>query len=388
MSRLWNVVAIGLAVAGVILIINGMNKRFGTPESASPDPESNPASEPVISVAATESFAATPAVIVSPTVEPYTDSLQNANPPVDVPVGSNNTAKPAETVSPPVAGRVATPLAGKVVPDTADLQSLKRMLLEVVERQGWKQDDRDHLALLLDDRRVRFRGDLLVRNSTFVEHEALYAHNLTFDAVEQSIAYWNLHRSALAPAAGQGGVPPEFLLAIMKVETNFGTFTGKESVFNVFWTLALGDVREIQAVLSPPPDYPRSEMTARLTRRALWARSQLRDLLYMARHGGVDPLATPGSFAGAFGLCQFIPSSYRAYGRDGNGDGVIDLDRVADAGASIANYLRKNGWPESPDRIRRRKAILTYNKSSFYADCVMSLADSIAGRWSALSLRQ
>ena len=92
-----------------------------------------------------------------------------------------------------------------------------------------------------------------------------------------------------------------------------------------------------------------------------------------------------GSWAGAFGLCQFIPTSYRAYGRDGNHDNVIDLDNVSDAAASIANYLIENGWTNNMNRAKQKESIMRYNHSEFYADCVLSLADGIERQWKGLA---
>ena len=123
----------------------------------------------------------------------------------------------------------------------------------------------------------------------------------------------------------------------------------------------------------------------KLHRRARWARLQLADLLYTAKSGGENPVGIMGSWAGAFGLCQFIPASYRAYGRDGNGDSVIDLDNVADASASIANYLIENGWHNNGYRAKQKRSIMRYNHSEYYADCVLQLADGIEKQWQGLA---
>ncbi len=262
-----------------------------------------------------------------------------------------------------------------------DDKYIKDLTMTVFERQGWNKEELELLNTYLSDPRAVFKKEILIRNSTFVETEAQYAHYLTSQSVDRCIEFWESNKTLMSPITEEAGVPPEYILAILKVETNFGDFIGKESVFNVYWSLSLGDMFEIQKSINTPEDVSRVEMVRKMTRRALWARSQLRDLLFMAKNGGQDPLDMLGSYAGAFGLSQFIPSSYRAFGRDGNNDKIIDLNNVADATASIAYYLNENGWPKISNRERQRKVILTYNKSKYYADCVMALADSIVARW-------
>lgn len=261
-----------------------------------------------------------------------------------------------------------------------DLDGRKSHLLRVLSEAGWTSEEIEQLAALLNDPRAHFRHEMLVRNATFKENAEQYAHNLTTASIDRCMDFLNDQSVPLNRAAIKEGVAPEVLVSILRVETNLGTYTGKESVFNVYWSLSIGDDPGVQREFLPTDPAARSEARGRMLKRAFWARGQLRDLLYVARHGGEDPVGIMGSFAGAFGMAQFIPSSYRAYGRDGNGDGVIDLDNIDDAAASIAYYLRENGWQDDATPARKRKVILSYNHSSFYADCVMALGDSISAR--------
>ncbi|HPU23830.1 MAG TPA: lytic transglycosylase domain-containing protein, partial [Candidatus Kapabacteria bacterium] len=80
-----------------------------------------------------------------------------------------------------------------------------------------------------------------------------------------------------------------------------------------------------------------------------------------------------GSWAGAFGIPQFLPSSYVKYAIDGNNDGVVDLFNLSDAVFSVANYLKSHGWGEMLSE--QRKAIFAYNNSTAYVDAVMKLAE-------------
>jgi membrane-bound lytic murein transglycosylase B len=140
--------------------------------------------------------------------------------------------------------------------------------------------------------------------------------------VDGGIAFWKDNEAVLARAETQFGVPAEVIVAIIGVETFYGRNTGSYRVIDALSTLAF--------------DYPR---------RAEYFRNELRQFLILAREQGVSPLAPKGSFAGAMGLPQFMPSSVRAYAVDFDGDGRIDLGGdVADVVGSVANYLAKHGW--------------------------------------------
>ena len=140
--------------------------------------------------------------------------------------------------------------------------------------------------------------------------------------IEDGVRFWTEHRDALARAAAQYGVPPEIILAIIGIETQYGRMTGTFRVIDALSTLAF--------------DYPR---------RAVYFRGELEQFLLYARESGVDPNGIRGSFAGAVGIPQFMPGSYRRFAVDFDGDGRRDLlASPADAIGSVANFLREHGW--------------------------------------------
>ena len=144
---------------------------------------------------------------------------------------------------------------------------------------------------------------------------------LTEARVAAGVRYWREHRDVLERAAARFAVPPRIIVAILGVETLYGAHTGGFPVFDVLVTLGF--------------DYPR---------RAKFFRRELTEFLLLCRDDGIDCAALSGSYAGAMGLGQFIPSSYRAYAIDFDGDGARDLWSAADAIGSIANYLVRHGW--------------------------------------------
>ena len=118
------------------------------------------------------------------------------------------------------------------------------------------------------------------------------------------------------------GVPVEMIVGIIGVETYFGRITGKDRVLDALVTLAF--------------DYPR---------RAKFFRSELEHFLVLAREEGLDPTEPLGSYAGAMGRPQFMPSSFRAYAVDATGDGKRDIwNNWADVAGSVANYFVEHGW--------------------------------------------
>lgn len=139
--------------------------------------------------------------------------------------------------------------------------------------------------------------------------------------VSLGVDTYRAHQVSLEQAA-KGGVPPQYILGIVGVETFFGENTGRYRVIDALATLAF--------------DYPP---------RASFFRGELEQFLLMAREESLDPLAPLGSYAGAMGIPQFMPTSFRKWALDGDGDGKRDLWRDwPDVFASVGHYLRNNGW--------------------------------------------
>jgi len=145
---------------------------------------------------------------------------------------------------------------------------------------------------------------------------------ITQSRIDGGIAFWRENAASLARAKETYGVSPEVVVAIIGVETRYGDNMGSYRVIDALSTLAF--------------DYPP---------RSTFFSGELEQFLVMAREQGFDPLALRGSYAGAMGMGQFIPSSFRAYAVDFDGDGHADIwTSRADAIGSVANYFDKHGW--------------------------------------------
>ena len=145
---------------------------------------------------------------------------------------------------------------------------------------------------------------------------------LSAERVDAGLEFWRSNEATLARAQRDFGVPAEVIVAIIGVETYYGRNSGSYRVFDALTTLAF--------------DYPR---------RADFFRNELKEFLLLTRDQGISPLAPRGSYAGAYGLPQFMPGSVRAYAVDYDGDGVIDLATdAADAIGSVGNFLARHDW--------------------------------------------
>lgn len=145
---------------------------------------------------------------------------------------------------------------------------------------------------------------------------------LTDRRIREGVTFWSTHETTLRSVAARTGIPAELMVAIIGVETYYGRITGSYRVIDALATLAF--------------DYPR---------RSPFFTGELEQFLVLAWESGKDALALKGSYAGAMGYGQFMPSSYRAYARSYEGDGAPDIwDNPADAIASVGNYLQAHGW--------------------------------------------
>jgi membrane-bound lytic murein transglycosylase B len=145
---------------------------------------------------------------------------------------------------------------------------------------------------------------------------------LTEERIAAGVRFWGEHAAELEAIAARYEVAPEMILAIIGIETFFGTRMGRYRVLDALATLAF----------AYPP-------------RATFFASELESFLLLAREEEVDVQAALGSYAGAMGAGQFIPSSYRAYAVDGDADGKRDLwTNWNDVFGSVANYFAKHGW--------------------------------------------
>ncbi|HEY9182436.1 MAG TPA: lytic murein transglycosylase B, partial [Gammaproteobacteria bacterium] len=203
----------------------------------------------------------------------------------------------------------------------AETEAKRAFIDRMVEKHGF---DRAELTSLIDGAVIdQSILDAMARPAERVvpwfEYRDIF---LTEERISAGARFWAEHAATLEPVAERYGVAPEMILAIVGVETYFGTRMGRYRVLDALATLAF----------AYPP-------------RASFFASELEAFLLLARDGQLDATAALGSYAGAMGAGQFIPSSYRAYAVDADTDGKRDLwSNWEDIFGSVANYFSKHGW--------------------------------------------
>jgi len=150
--------------------------------------------------------------------------------------------------------------------------------------------------------------------------------------IAEGVQFWNEHRASLERIADEHGVAPEYIVAILGCETDYGRITGRDRVLDQLMTFSF--------------EYPT---------RAEYFRSELEQFLLLVREAHFDPLTVRGSYAGAMGAPQFMPSAVRRYAIDEHDDKLDLWNDWDDIIASIANYFRQNGWqPGAPVMMEAR----------------------------------
>lgn len=214
--------------------------------------------------------------------------------------------------------------AARLTGDYAGYPETERFIDKMVAQHGFS---RDYLyGLLSQAQRKQWTIDYMNREKQTVKPKPggwtrYRAKFLDEQHIAAGASFWSRHAAALERARQEFGVNPEYILGIMGVETIYGANLGNHRIIDALSTLAF--------------DYPR---------RAEYFEEELESFLIMSRKLRLDPSRPKGSFAGAMGLGQFMPSSFLKYAVDFDGDGRKDLWSPEDTVGSIANYFTAFGW--------------------------------------------
>ncbi|MDH5785586.1 MAG: lytic murein transglycosylase B [Chromatiales bacterium] len=195
-----------------------------------------------------------------------------------------------------------------------------RLIDEMVTEHDFKRRDLEKLF-----RQVEYQPSIIETITRPAEGKPWYEYRpifLTEQRIKGGVKFWAENEALLARAEKEYGVPAHIIVAIVGVETLYGRHKGRHKVIEALSTLGFG--------------YPE---------RSTFFRGQIKEFLLMAREERRDPLEFLGSYAGAMGMPQFIPSSFRHYAVDFDGDGRRDLwDNTADIIGSVANYFHQHKW--------------------------------------------
>ena len=179
---------------------------------------------------------------------------------------------------------------------------------------------------------------------------------ITDSRIKKGTHFYTENQETLNTIAKNIKVDPFLILSIVGVESNYGRHKGEFTVFNALYT-----------------------QIAKMPRRAKWAKKELIEFLIYCYNDNIPPHSIKGSYAGAFGYGQFIPSSFNTYAADGDGDGIRKPYEWSDVFASVGNYLAKNGYPvNNPyDQEKVYQSVFAYNHADNYVKAVLELRDKL-----------
>lgn len=239
---------------------------------------------------------------------------------------------------------------------------------------------------IINDSRTDFNDKYCKINVTGFLNKPDYSKHYNEYSVTKTATFYNEHVEKLIEAETKFNVSAYAIAAVLWVETRHGAYTGNHHVASIYLSLALtnqpdflakniknlennfeGDKKELEKL--------KQKIIARSEKKSKWALDQLKALYQMSIITEFDVLDIKGSWAGAFGYSQFLPSSYMSWAVDGNDDDSIDLFNMDDAIFSVANYLNINGWGKSDEA--KRKAVFHYNNSTDYVNAVLKLTELI-----------
>ena len=191
---------------------------------------------------------------------------------------------------------------------------------KMIKKHGFKREE--IVGVLSDAKRLPVIIEKMTRPAEAWPWHRYRKIFLKEKRINQGVEFWSENAAILEAAEKKYGVPPEIILAILGVETRFGRIKGGFRVLDALVTIGI--------------DYPK---------RSKYFLKELEQAFILSREEKFDLLELEGSYAGAMGMAQFMPSSYRSYAVDFSGDGVRDLlNNKSDAIGSIASYLSRHGW--------------------------------------------
>ncbi len=238
---------------------------------------------------------------------------------------------------------------------------------------------------ITNDSRLSVSADLVIKNlfcssprgtaqKTYIE--------ITPRQIEQGRTFMKAHAASLSAVKTRFGTSPQIVTAILLIESRLGTYPMTFNAVNAYASLALllkpDYLKELQTLYTEKYPQLNDEATlARVRRKANWAVYELSYLIQLANYLKIDPLTISGSFAGALGPAQFLPSSFWLFGIDGEGDGIVSPFNLQDAMFSSGHYLQIFGWAEDAAVEQKRRAVWYYNHSQVYVNTVMMIYDKL-----------
>ena len=238
--------------------------------------------------------------------------------------------------------------------------------------------DKDRISALYKRPEVYFETKGVSRFLVHREASLNYNQFTSKKSIRNALKYMDQHQKTLESTEKTYGVDKEIVTAIILVETRLGVLIGGQSVLNTLSTMAAladPDVRDMfWGKVSKSTRLTREQFEKWVKRKSSWAYKELKAFLNYTAKENMDPAAVPGSYSGAMGIAQFMPTNVLAFAKDGNDDGQINLFDHPDAIISIASYLKHYGWYPGIDGKKAYKVIYHYNHSQQYVDTILKVS--------------
>ena len=226
-----------------------------------------------------------------------------------------------------------------------------------------KTPSTEYILNTFEDKRLKVDEGVIARFNnkpekikTYEQYKKIFFNK---QRIDDGVSFYKKNKTLLARVAREFEIDPIILVAIIGVETNYGSKVSEFSVINSLYTQAM-----------------------KMPKRSSWATREIAELLIFCSENDIDPFSLEGSYAGAFGFGQFIPSSFNSLSIDYNNDGKKDPFNWEDVIGSVAFYLVENGYPKNDYNFTYKskawRAIRTYNRSDKYANIIIDLRNEIA----------
>lgn len=243
--------------------------------------------------------------------------------------------------------------------------------------------DKNAIERLYASAGVAFVDNIAASYFRHSEAKLNYKQFTSEKSIKKARDYLALHDAELTRAQNAFGVDKTVITAILLVETRLGTYVGKSPILNTLSTLAslkspanrdaLWRSQSATFTMSKP------EFEEKALRKGAWAYTELKAFLKYTNRENLDPFMIYGSYAGAIGFSQFMPSNILRLGIDGDKDGAVNLFTHPDAIHSIANYLKHHGWKPGIQKDQAFKVVYRYNHSKVYVNTVLEISRLLKG---------